>query len=100
VETAIGTLACRTGDAAGEGDAVTLTVRPENIIIAEAPAADGANIVTGRIETVVYLGNMLECAVAVGAARIRVQLHPSTVLQRGAEVRLRLPAEHCLVMRG
>jgi hypothetical protein len=43
---------------------------------------------------------MLECAVLVGPARIRVQLHPSTALERGAEVRLRLPAEHCLVMRG
>ena len=100
VETAIGTLACRIDAAAKDAEAVVLTVRPENIIIAEAPGAEGANIVSGRVETIVYLGNMLECAVLVGPARIRVQLHPSTALERGAEVRLRLPAEHCLVMRG
>jgi iron(III) transport system ATP-binding protein len=100
VETAIGTLACRI-DADAEGaKAVTLTVRPENIILAEAPPAEGANIVCGRIEAIVYLGNMLECVVMVGPQRIRVQLHPSTALERGAEVRLRMPAEHCLVMRG
>jgi iron(III) transport system ATP-binding protein len=100
VETAIGTLACRIA-ADAEGDkAVTLTVRPENIILTEAPPVEGANIVYGRIETIVYLGNMLECAVMVGPQRIRVQLHPSTALEHGAEVRLRLPVEHCLVMRG
>jgi iron(III) transport system ATP-binding protein len=100
VETAIGTLTCRIADEPGAGEIVTLTVRPENILIAEAPPAEGANIFGGRIESIVYLGNILECTVSVGAERIRVQLHPSTMLERGAEVRLRLPAEHCLVMRG
>ena len=99
VETAVGTLTCNL-DQGGPGESVTLTIRPENIRIAEAAAAAGSNIVAGRVETVIYLGNLVECAVAVGAQRLRVQLHPSTTLQRGAEVYLHLPAEHCLTMRG
>jgi iron(III) transport system ATP-binding protein len=97
IETAIGTLACHTD--AGTGEAVTLAVRPENILIAEAPPAEGANIFSGRVEAIVYLGNLVECAVSVGPVRLRVQLHPSSELQRGADVNLRLPAQHCLVMR-
>ena len=98
VETAVGTLTCHL-DQGEPGDSVTLTIRPENIRIAEAAAAAGPNIVAGRVETVIYLGNLVECAVAVGAQRIRVQLHPSTTLKRGQEVYLHLPAEHCLTMR-
>ena len=98
VETAVGTLLCSLNQG-GPGENVTLTIRPENIRITDAAAA-GPNILAGRVETVVYLGNLVECAIAVGTQRIRVQLHPSTTLRRGAEVHLHLPAEHCRTMRG
>jgi hypothetical protein len=47
---------------------------------------------------VVYVGNMLDCLVSVKSERIRLQLHPSSSLARGASVRLHLPVEHCLAM--
>jgi iron(III) transport system ATP-binding protein len=98
VATAIGTLACFVDSETGVGDEVTLTVRPESIALGLEGAA-GVNGVSGRVETIVYLGNMLECVVAVASERIRVQLHPSVALVRGADVSLYLPAEHCLAMR-
>jgi iron(III) transport system ATP-binding protein len=100
VKTAIGVLQCRTDAETSLGDAVALTVRPENIHIAETPPVEGANIVAGRVAMVIYLGNMLECTVTVGPESIRVQLHPSIELERGASVNLCLPAEHCLAIRG
>jgi hypothetical protein len=48
---------------------------------------------------VIYLGNLLDCMVAVGGEVMRVQLHPSAPVVRGARVQLRLPIEHCLAMR-
>jgi iron(III) transport system ATP-binding protein len=98
VETSIGMLRCRIDAAIGDGETVKLAVRPENIVIAEG-ASDDPNVVAGTVETVVYLGNMLECAVMVAGARIRVQLHPTAAVERGKQIRLRLPAEHCLAMR-
>jgi iron(III) transport system ATP-binding protein len=100
IKTAIGILHCHSVAEAAVGDTVALTVRPENILIAETPPIEGANIVTGRVEVVIYLGNMLECTVMVASEPIRVQLHPLNKLERGASVHLRLPAEHCLIMRG
>jgi iron(III) transport system ATP-binding protein len=98
VETAVGTLVCSL-DRGVAGESVTLAIRPENIHLTDSAAA-GPNILVGRVETVIYLGNLVECAVVVGNQRIRVQLHSSTTLQRGAEVHLHLPAEHCRTMRG
>jgi iron(III) transport system ATP-binding protein len=98
VETAVGTLTCNL-DQGGPGENVTLTIRPENIRITDEAVA-GPNVLAGRVETVVFLGNLVECAIAVGTQRFRVQLHPSTNLRRGAEVHLHLPAEHCRTMRG
>jgi iron(III) transport system ATP-binding protein len=98
VETAVGTLVCSL-DRGVAGESVTLAIRPENIHLTDSAAA-GPNILVGRVETLIYLGNLVECAVAVGNQRIRVQLHSSTTLQRGAEVHLHLPAEHCRTLRG
>ena len=98
VATAIGTLACFVDSETGVGDDVTLTVRPESIALGLDGGA-GVNGVSGRVEAIVYLGNMLECIVAVASERIRVQLHPSVALVRGANVSLYLPVEHCLAMR-
>ena len=66
---------------------------------ARLEGAAGVNGVSGRVESIVYVGNMLDCVVAVASERIRVQLHPSVALVRGADVSLHLPVEHCLAMR-
>ncbi len=102
VTTSIGLLRCRVDAATRAGDALALTVRPEHIALSIDGAAghtDGGNTVVGRVETVIYLGNLLECVVAVGPETLRVQLHPSAAVTRGADVQLALPIEHCLAMR-
>ena len=98
VETGIGTLVCFTDRAVGVGDRLTLAVRPENIaLVGQGPPA--SNVLAGSVEALVFLGNLLECVVAVGQERIRVQLHPSAAPRRGASVQIHLPVEHCLAMR-
>jgi iron(III) transport system ATP-binding protein len=97
IETDIGTLASRVDTESKTGDHVKLTVRPENVLL--APNAAAINVVSGRVDSIVYLGNLLDCVVAIGEVRIRVQLHPSTALSRGARVQLRLPVEHCRAVR-
>jgi iron(III) transport system ATP-binding protein len=93
VATAIGTLAARVEPGMRAGDRVTLAMRPENIVLASAGG------ISGTVETVVYVGNLLDCLVAVGDVRIRVQLHPSASLARGAAVRLEFPPEHLRALR-
>jgi iron(III) transport system ATP-binding protein len=101
VDTPIGMLSCQMGSPRRQGDEVTIAVRPENVDLIRANGeASVDNAVTGEVEAVVFLGNMLDCTVRVGPQQVRVQVHPSHAPQLGESVTLRLPAEHCLVIPG
>ncbi len=100
IETPVGALRCRVDAATRAGDALTLAIRPEHVALSAGGAASGGpNVLAGQVEAVIYLGNLLECTVAVGTQLLRVQLHPSVPVVRGARVQLLLPIEHCLAMR-
>jgi iron(III) transport system ATP-binding protein len=104
VETPIGAIECRLDAAAQTGERVTVAIRPENVALSlgaldAAGGGAGANQFAGTVETVVYVGNLLDCVVAVGAERVRLQLQPSAAVARGAQVRLSFPVEHCLALR-
>jgi iron(III) transport system ATP-binding protein len=100
VATPVGLMRCRLDGALRVGDAVTLAVRPEHIALSLGTGqANGPNAAAGEVTTVIYLGNLIECTVAVGGTLLRVQLHPSAPVTPGARVQLALPIEHCLAMR-
>ncbi len=98
VETPIGAVRCHAGGDMRAGDPVTVAIRPENVVLMQGQAHSEANQFTGTLDTVVYVGNLLDCVVAVGSERIRLQLQPSAAAQRGASVRLAFPVEHCLAL--
>ncbi|HUZ74880.1 MAG TPA: ABC transporter ATP-binding protein [Stellaceae bacterium] len=98
IETALGALHCRVEAGTLIGDALTVAVRPENVALVGDAAHGEANQFAGRVEAVVYVGNLLDCTVMVGATPLRLQLHPAHAPGRGAPVRLHLPVEHCLAM--
>ena len=99
VSSPVGSLTCRLLPDARQGDAVLVAVRPENIEINPSSSSQaGTNMVAGEVESIVYLGNLMNCAIRAGDAQLYVQTHPSTSLTAGEQVMLRLPAEQCLVM--
>src|SRR5579862_173345 len=99
VTTPIGTIQCRLDAETRAGEKVTLAIRPENVALLAATGANTANEFAGTVEAVVYVGNLLDCVVTVGGARVRLQLQPSASIARGEEVRLAFPVEHCLALR-
>jgi iron(III) transport system ATP-binding protein len=99
VETPIGVLTCRVSGTTSIGDAVKVAVRPENVTLAAPGSGSDGNTVDGKVEAVVFLGNILDCEVDVNGNAFHVQLHPSTRLAVGNQIRLELPARHLLAMR-
>ena len=75
-EPPIGPLTCRVLGDTTAGDKVIITVRPENILLSVGVSDKIGNVVTGEVDHLIYLGNMLDCIVRVCSERIRVQLHP------------------------
>ncbi len=99
IATPLGRLECRIPGGAAVGEAVKVAVRPENVALCAPGAAMDGNATEGEVETVTFLGNMLDCVVRAGDLRIHVQLHPAAPPAIGSRVGLHLPAEHVLAMR-
>src|SRR5579875_2370534 len=100
VATPIGPVNARVEPEAQVGDTVTVAIRPENVaLLPHGSEAAPGNHFAGTMETIVYVGNLLDCIVTVGGEKVRLQLQPSAAVDRGTQVRLAFPVEHCLALR-
>jgi iron(III) transport system ATP-binding protein len=102
VATPIGSIDARLENEARIGDKVTIAIRPENVTLLPHRGDPGTpqNHFAGTIDTITYVGNLLDCVVRVGEERVRLQLQPPATVDRGAPVRLAFPVEHCLALLG
>jgi iron(III) transport system ATP-binding protein len=99
VETPSGTIKCVLPDGIAAGEAVVVVIRPEDVNLDAGAVGQNENVLEGKIKAIVYMGDALECQVAVGTKLIRLKLHPSSPVARGNTVRLRLPAGSCRAVR-
>jgi ABC-type Fe3+/spermidine/putrescine transport system ATPase subunit len=87
------------GEGAVAGQAVTLSLRPEDIAISfEKPANAGANLFEGEVVDTIYLGNMLECRVKVGRHEIGIQTDHCEQIAPQQKVYLSFRPEHGLCL--
>jgi iron(III) transport system ATP-binding protein len=98
VDTEAGAITCLpAGDGLATGD-VLVSIRPEFVELARSGEPAGGNVVAGQVETVVFLGEYLDCIVRVAGQPMHVRLHPLTPLQAGQSVSLVLPVEQCVAL--
>jgi iron(III) transport system ATP-binding protein len=86
-------LAVRLPARLGEGAAVDVAVRPENIRLG-APRGGGFS---GAVAEHTFVGNLSEYVVAVGDMKLRIQTHPSQVFAQGDAVGLEFDPALCSV---
>jgi iron(III) transport system ATP-binding protein len=99
VETATGTLECLLPSDVRLQDSVVVIIRPEDVTLVEDPRPGRNNVLQGRVEAVIFMGEALECQVSVGSRRLRTKLHPSSVVRQGEAVTLELPPNRCRALR-
>ena len=99
VETGSGILRCVLSDGMKPGDAVIIVVRPEDIQVA-SDFTPRCNLLQGKVDAVIFMGDSLECQVLVGAQRLRTKLHPSSAVQPGQIISLEFPPDRCRALRG
>jgi iron(III) transport system ATP-binding protein len=89
------------GAGASAGQALTLSLRPEDIALHLARPTDVANgnLFEGEVIDTVYLGNMLECRVKVGQHEVGIQVDHYEQLDPQQKVFLSFEPDHglCLV---
>lgn len=100
VETPSGSLKCILPEGAAPGEGVVIVIRPEDVKLAIGPFAQEENVLEGKVEAVIFMGDTLECQVMVGTKMMRIKLHPSSLVARGETIRLELPAERCRALKG
>jgi iron(III) transport system ATP-binding protein len=96
VDCGLGTIACERRDLA-VGSEVTLCLRPEFIRLARG-AAGGHNVVNGRVESLVFIGEAYEAEIRVGNELLLAKIEPDAKLAEGAAVTFSLDPAHCLLL--
>jgi len=96
VDCGLGTIACQRREFAA-GAEVTLCIRPEFIHVA-AGEGTGENVVNGRIESQVFVGEAYETEIRAGAELLLARIDPDAGLATGDAVHFRLDPAHGLLV--
>jgi iron(III) transport system ATP-binding protein len=80
-----------------KGDEVMVSIRPENIRVS-VDAIDGVNVLDGKIQQVVFLGEAVDCRIEVGSVSLISRLHPSERAEKGDSVKVQLPPDVCTIV--
>jgi ABC-type Fe3+/spermidine/putrescine transport system ATPase subunit len=75
------------------GQQVVVAIRPEDVVVNPAGKPQETNDLTGRIETLLFIGDRYECQVRMGDDLLMVYAPRNQPLQEGQSVQLRFPAE-------
>src|ERR687891_793513 len=95
VQTARGDLHCPLPSSIARGTKTWVTVRPESFLVSATKLAGKLNVLEGRIEKAVFLGDLIDCQIAVGEQAVRAKLHPASDLSQGDRVYLHFEPDAC-----
>jgi len=101
IGTAAGALRCLFPVATPARKSLAVVVRPEHVTIAheDAPVDGAVNRLMGRVESEIYLGELVEYVVATEiGAEFLVRTAPGKHIQIGERVRLSFAAEHTVAV--
>ena len=97
VNTPQGEILCTPVDSLNVNDKVSLAIRPANIVVKATKNAKD-NAIQGKIETMVFLGDSIDCRVESAGELIRAFVHPNQGLQRGDDVWLVAEPSDCKLL--
>jgi len=98
VDTKMGTFVCQKRDFP-EGSEVVLCIRPEFIYLKEnKKEVEGQNVLKGKIESLVFIGESYEGEIKVGNEILMVKIKPETLLKKGDDVEFTVSPEYCLLV--
>ncbi len=95
ITTPYGPITCAMLDDGRPGREVLVSIRPEDIDVS-SDAGSNQEAWEAIIGQVVFLGEAVDCRLAVGNLELRARLHPSFRLRRGERVRLSFRSDRCV----
>ena len=98
VRSEIGDIKVRAVETLATGEAVTVSIRPEDIELSET-RPEGGNVWQGTVDQKVFLGESVDFQVAVGERRLQSRGHPSLRTRVGEPIYLRMDPEKCVALK-
>jgi len=98
VETDVGELSCGVANEVAVGSQVAVVIRPEDVVVHTKKPSGALNILEGKVATVMFLGEYLDCSIEIGARTLQAHQPRSLELRRGDPVWVELPPSQCLAM--
>jgi iron(III) transport system ATP-binding protein len=98
MRTEIGDITVTAGDELRSDERVVLSVRPEDVELAEARPA-GDNVWEGRVDQKVFLGEAVDFQVQVGTRTLLSRRHPTLRTPIGHAIFVQLNPEKCVALK-
>ncbi len=98
IDTPLGPITCSKKREVELGKKVYICIRPEFIKIIEIEQENDPNIFPGKIESLVFSGDLCEGEVRVGQVSLNFQVEPTSSLKEGDEILLQFPPDHCQIL--
>jgi iron(III) transport system ATP-binding protein len=98
VDTSIGTFSCPLSQEGGDVKEVVLFIRPENVRVSKDKPESKDNAFAGKIQSLIFLGEMVDGRVLVGEEILRARLHPSDPFTENERVYLSIEPESLIVI--
>lgn len=100
VDSAIGLIAVANAGGCGVGDKVTVSMRPENLVVHETrPAGVGHNVFEGTVFTKVFLGETLDFQIKLGEQIVLARVHPAHKTLVGEPIFFSVDPASCIALR-
>jgi iron(III) transport system ATP-binding protein len=98
VRTELGEVEVPSGDELCDGERVLLSVRPEDVDLAEA-RPEGGNVWEARVDQKVFLGEFVDFQVKIGERFLLSRCHPSLRTPIGDAIYVKLHPEKCVAFK-
>ncbi len=98
VHTEIGDIEALSGEDLHGDERVVLSVRPEDVELAEA-RPEGSNVWEARVDQKVFLGEFIDFQVKLGGRTLLSRCHPSLRTPIGDAIYVKLHPEKCMVLK-
>jgi len=99
VQTEIGAVRSHAIEALAAGDAVVLSIRPEDVLLSEREPDGGVNVWHGRVDQKVFLGDTVDFEVKIGSRILQSRMHPSLRTPIGDPIYAHVNVDKCVAIR-
>ena len=96
-DSVFGALDCVLPQTVGSDD-VTVFVRPEDVMVSRTRPTDGINVLEGVITELIFLGETLDCHIAVGSQIMRAHVHAKAAFACDEHVFLQAAPESLILV--